>query len=49
MGRRFLRYQRTVSMVEGSRPPLFFGLERSMYLKRKIPTSSEMVKMTGIF
>ena len=30
--------------LEGSRPPLCSGLERSMYLKRKILTSSQIVK-----
>ena len=35
--------------LERSRPPLCSGLERNMYLKRKILTSSQMVKMAEIF
>ena len=35
--------------IEGSRPPLRSRLERSMYLNRKILTSSKMVKMAELF
>ena len=36
-------------LLKRSRPSLCSGLERIMYLKRKILTSSQMVKMAEIF
>ena len=45
-------YRKQVNHIterEGSRTPLCFGLERRMYLKRKIRNSSQMIKMAEIF